>query len=148
MSRGFEYIFFLCPTVKLTEGAEAGIISRTTYVGSSLGYYVNYVKVSNTFSNVPKFIYAPASNTATSEIHYLNAGVYCANIYLYVLAAAGQTFLTGDDFFIGDLYLVYIGSAISTLSFQFLFILFVRRGLRLLHCPTCFVLALMGVTLI
>ena len=35
------------------------------------------------------------------------------------------------------MYVVYIGSPISTLSFQFLFILFVRRSLRLLPYLFC-----------
>jgi hypothetical protein len=82
----------LTTTLATTSNSYNFLGTPPTITKTSLGYYVNYVKVTSTFSNIPKFIYAPASNTATSESHYLNAGVYCANIYMYVLASAGQTY--------------------------------------------------------
>jgi len=82
----------LTTTLATTSNSYNLLGTPPTITKSSLGYYVNYVKVTNSFSNVPKFVYTPSSNTSTSESHYLNAGVYCANIYMYVLAAAGQTY--------------------------------------------------------
>jgi hypothetical protein len=63
-----------------------------TLAKSSLGYYVNYAKVSASYATSNKFLYSPSSNTATTESHYLNSGVYMANIHLYVFAPAGQTY--------------------------------------------------------
>ena len=59
---------------------------------ASLGYYVNYIKVSASYAASNKFLYTPASNTSTTESHYLNPGVYMANIHLSVVASAGQTY--------------------------------------------------------
>ena len=63
-----------------------------TLTRSSLGYYVNYAQNSLSFSSSNKFLYAPGSNNSSGEAHYLNAGVYMANIHLCVVAAAGQTY--------------------------------------------------------
>jgi hypothetical protein len=63
-----------------------------TLAKSSLGYYVNYAKVSASYATSNKFLYSPSSNTSTSESHYLNSGVYMANIHLYLFAPAGQTY--------------------------------------------------------
>jgi hypothetical protein len=63
-----------------------------TLAKSSLGYYVNYAKVSASYATSNKFLYSPSSNTATTESHYLNSGVYMANIHLYSFAPAGQTY--------------------------------------------------------
>jgi hypothetical protein len=63
-----------------------------TLAKSSLGYYVNYAMVSASYATSNKFLYSPSSNTATTESHYLNSGVYMANIHLYLFAPAGQTY--------------------------------------------------------
>jgi hypothetical protein len=58
----------------------------------SLGYYVNYAKISASFATANKYIYSPSVNTSTGESHYLNAGVYFASIHMYTIAPAGQTY--------------------------------------------------------
>ena len=63
-----------------------------TITKSSLGYYVNYAKVSAAYAASNKYLYAPTSNTATTDSNYLNAGVYMANIHLNLYASAGQTY--------------------------------------------------------
>ena len=91
-------------------GGIIGLLSNTTILGNltsnsynlsgttptltkaSLGYYVNYAIVSASYSTSPKYLYAPTSNTAVTESHYLNAGIYMANIHMYAVASAGQTY--------------------------------------------------------
>ena len=63
-----------------------------TLTKSSLGYYVNYAIVSASYAASNKYLYSPISNTAVTESHYLQAGVYMANIHMYAVAAAGQTY--------------------------------------------------------
>jgi hypothetical protein len=63
-----------------------------TLTKASLGYFVNYIKTSASYATSNKFLYTPASNTSTGESHYLNPGVYMANIHLYIVASAGQTY--------------------------------------------------------
>jgi len=58
----------------------------------SLGYYVNYAKISASYATGNKFIYSPSTNTSTAESHYLNAGVYFASIHMFTIAPAGQTY--------------------------------------------------------
>jgi hypothetical protein len=58
----------------------------------SLGYYVNYAKISASYATANKYIYLPSVNTSTGESHYLNAGVYFASIHMYTIAPAGQTY--------------------------------------------------------
>ena len=76
---------------------------------SSLGYFVNYTKTSASFSVSNRFLYSPASNTATTDSNYLEAGVYMANIHMYAVAAAGQTYT--NTFQIG----IAAGTSIQTL---------------------------------
>ena len=59
---------------------------------ASLGYYVNYAKVSASYATSNKFLYSPSSNTAITDSHYLYPGVYMANIHLAIFAPAGQTY--------------------------------------------------------
>ena len=63
-----------------------------TLTTTSLGYFVNYVKVSASYAASSKYLYSPLINTAITESHYLEAGVYMANIHMYAVAAAGQTY--------------------------------------------------------
>ena len=58
----------------------------------SLGYYVNYTKISASYATSNKFIYLPSVNTSTGDSHYLNPGVYFASIHMYTIAPAGQTY--------------------------------------------------------
>jgi hypothetical protein len=67
-----------------------GIVPSLTK--ASLGYYVNYAKVSASYATSNKFLYSPSSNTAITDSHYLNPGVYMANIHMYTIAPAGQTY--------------------------------------------------------
>ena len=53
-----------------------------TLTKSSLGYFVNYTKTSASFAVSNRFLYSPASNTATTDSNYLEAGVYMANIHM------------------------------------------------------------------
>jgi hypothetical protein len=87
-----------------------GLIGNTTVSGSttsntynlsgipptltkySLGYYVNYTKISTSYATSNKFIYLPSANTSFGESHYLNPGVYFASIHMYTIAPAGQTY--------------------------------------------------------
>lgn len=80
-----------------------------TLTKSSLGYFVNYTKTSSSFSVSNRFLYSPASNTATTDSNYLEAGVYMANIHMYAVAAAGQTYT--NTFQIG----IAAGTSIQTL---------------------------------
>ena len=63
-----------------------------TLTKSSLGYYLNYTKVSASYAAANKYLYSPTSNAATTDSNYLEAGVYMANIHMYAVAAAGQTY--------------------------------------------------------
>ena len=63
-----------------------------TLTTTSLGYFVNYVKVSASYAASNKYLYSPLINTSITESHYLEAGVYMANIHMYAVAAAGQTY--------------------------------------------------------
>jgi hypothetical protein len=92
------------------KGSAIGLIGNTTVSGSttsntynlsgtpptltklSLGYYVNYAKITASYATSNKFIYSPSVNTSTGESHYLNAGVYFASIHMYTIAPAGQTY--------------------------------------------------------
>ena len=38
------------------------------------------------------YLYSPTSNAATTDSNFLEAGVYMANIHMYAVAAAGQTY--------------------------------------------------------
>ena len=80
-----------------------------TLTTTSLGYFVNYTKTSASFSASNRFLYSPASNTATTDSNYLEAGVYMANIHMYAVAAAGQTY--SNTFQIG----IAAGTSIQTL---------------------------------
>ena len=80
-----------------------------TLTKTSLGYFVNYTKTSASFSVSNRFLYSPASNTATTDSNYLEAGVYMANIHMYAVAAAGQTYT--NTFQIG----IAAGTSIQTL---------------------------------
>ena len=91
-------------------GGIIGLLSNTTITGTltsnsynlsgttptltkaSLGYYVNYAKVSASYATSNKYLYAPTSNTATTDSNYLYPGVYMANIHLNIYASAGQTY--------------------------------------------------------
>ena len=75
----------------------------------SLGYYVNYVKLSASYATSNKFIYLPSVNTSTGESHYLNAGVYFASIHMYTIAPASQTY--SSTFSLG----VATGTSIQTM---------------------------------
>jgi len=58
----------------------------------SLGFFVNFTKTSAQFAVSNRYLYSPASNTATTDSNYLGAGVYMANIHMYAFAAAGQNY--------------------------------------------------------
>ena len=91
-------------------GGAIGLLSNTTILGNltsnsynlsgttptltkaSLGYYVNYAKVSASYATSNKYLYAPTSNTAITDSHYLYPGVYMANIHLNLYAPGGQTY--------------------------------------------------------
>jgi hypothetical protein len=62
-----------------------------TLTKSSLGYYLNYTKVSASYSADPKYLYSPTSNEATTDSNYLEAGVYMANIHMYAVTT-GHTY--------------------------------------------------------
>ena len=80
-----------------------------TLTTTSLGYFVNYTKTSSSFAVSNRFLYSPASNTATTYSNYLEAGVYVANIHMYAVAAAGQNY--SNTFQIG----IAAGTSIQTL---------------------------------
>ena len=80
-----------------------------TLTTTSLGYYVNYTKTSASFSASNRYLYSPASNTSTTDSNYFEAGVYMANIHMYAVAAAGQTY--SNTFQIG----IAAGTSIQTL---------------------------------
>ena len=63
-----------------------------TLTKSSLGYFINYAKVSAAYAAANKYLYSPTSNAATTDSNFLEAGVYMANIHMYAFAAAGQTY--------------------------------------------------------
>jgi len=68
---------------------------------SSMGYFVNYASISEAVTTTGiKYLYTPASNTSTANLHYFNAGVYEANINVYVVQTGGPTF-SGCAFTIG-----------------------------------------------
>jgi len=81
-----------------------------TLTTTSLGYFVNYTKTSSSFAVSNRFLYSPASNTATTDSNYLEAGVYMANIHMYAVAAAGQNY--SNTFQIG----IATGTSIQTLA--------------------------------
>jgi len=58
----------------------------------SLGYYVNYTKISASYATSNKFIYLPSVNTSIGDSHYLNPGVYFASIHMYTIAPSGQNY--------------------------------------------------------
>ena len=80
-----------------------------TLTTTSLGYFVNYTKTSSSFAVSNRFLYSPASNTATTDSNYLEAGVYMANIHMYAVAAAGRNY--SNTFQIG----IAAGTSIQTL---------------------------------
>ena len=63
-----------------------------TLTTTSLGYFVNYTKTSASYATSNKYLYSPTSNAATTDSNFLEAGVYMANIHMYAVAAAGQTY--------------------------------------------------------
>ena len=63
-----------------------------TLTKASLGYFVNYAQITSSYSTSSKFLYTPNANTSTLDSHYLNPGVYIANIHTCVAALAGQTY--------------------------------------------------------
>ena len=65
-------------TTGTTTSTTYNLSGTTTLSKASLGYYVNYIKVSASYATSNKLLYTPASNTSTTESHYLNAGVYMA----------------------------------------------------------------------
>ena len=91
-------------------GGAIGLLSNTTIIGNltsnsynlsgttptltkaSLGYYVNYAKVSASYAVSNRYLYAPSSNTAITDSNYLSPGVYMANIHMYLYAPASQTY--------------------------------------------------------
>ena len=80
-----------------------------TLTKASLGYYVNYAKVSASFPASNRYLYAPSSNTAITDTNYLSPGVYMANIHMYLYAPSGQTY--ASTFILG----VATGTTIQTL---------------------------------
>ena len=75
--------------------------SVPTLSKSSLSYFVNYASVSEGVTTTgAKYLYTPASNTSTANSHYFNAGVYEANIHVYVVQTGGPVF-SGCAFTIG-----------------------------------------------
>jgi hypothetical protein len=79
---------------------------------SSMSYFVNYSAVSEGFTTTgSRYLYTPASNTSTANSHYFNAGVYEANIHVYVVQTGGPTF-SGCAFTIG----AASGTATGTIS--------------------------------
>ena len=52
-----------------------------TLTKSSLGYFVNYAKVSASYATSNKFLYSPSSNTATTDSHYLNGALIVFSRY-------------------------------------------------------------------
>ena len=66
--------------------------TSTSLTKASLGYYINFTRVSASYATSNKFLYSPSSNTSIGYSHYLNAGVYMANIHMYLFASAGQTY--------------------------------------------------------
>ena len=80
-----------------------------TLTKTSLGYFLNYTKASASYSTSNKYLFSPTTNAATTDSHYLEAGVYMANIHMYAVAAAGQTY--SNTFQIG----VATGTTIQTM---------------------------------
>ena len=97
-------------TQTVINGGLIGLLNNTTVLGnltsnsynfigtlqiptkSTLGYYVNYARVSASYATSNKFLYAPSSNTATTDSNYLYPGVYMANIHMAIVAPGGQTY--------------------------------------------------------
>ena len=92
------------------DGGSIGLLNNTTVLGNltsnsynlpatlqiptklSLGYYINFTRVSASYATSNKFLYSPSSNTAITDSNYLSPGVYMANIHMYLFASAGQTY--------------------------------------------------------
>jgi hypothetical protein len=79
---------------------------------TSMNYFVNYSAVAEGFTTTgARYLYTPASNTSTANSHYFNAGVYEANVHVYVVQTGGPTF-SGCSFTIG----AASGTATGTIS--------------------------------
>jgi len=97
-------------TQTIINGGLIGLLNNTTVLGnltsnsynfigtlqiptkSTLGYYVNFPRVSASYSTSNKYLYTPSSNTGITDSNYLYPGVYMANIHMYLFAPAGQTY--------------------------------------------------------
>jgi len=78
---------------------------------TSMNYFVNYSAVAEGFTTTgARYLYTPASNSAGAS-HYFNAGVYEANVHVYVVQTGGPTF-SGCTFTIG----AASGTATGTIS--------------------------------
>ncbi len=68
---------------------------------SSMSYFVNYASVADAYTTTgSRYLYTPTSNGSTASTNYFNAGVYEANIHVYVVQTGGPTF-SGCSFTIG-----------------------------------------------
>ena len=95
-----------------TSTSNAYNLSGTTPTLSktSLNYYFNYPQTNTaTLSVASKFLYSPSINSATTDGHYLPAGIYIAFIHMYATANGGPTY-TGT-FVLGASY----GTSIQTM---------------------------------
>ena len=102
-------------TITTTKPFTANSYSLTgsvpTLSKTSMSYFVNYASVADAYTTTgPRYLYTPASNT-TGNSHYFNAGVYEANIHVYVVQTGGPTF-SGCSFTIG----AASGTATGTIS--------------------------------
>ena len=84
--------------------------SIPTLTKFSMNYYYNYPQTTSAALSVAsKYLYSPSSNSSTSDGHYLQPGIYKANIHMYFYALGGPTY-TGT-FVLG----VSTGTAIQTM---------------------------------
>ena len=79
---------------------------------TSMSYFVNYASIAEGFTTTgSRYLYTPTSNGSTASTNYFNAGVYEANIHVYVVQTGGPTF-SGCSFTIG----AASGTATGTVS--------------------------------
>ena len=64
-----------------------------TFDKTSLNYYVNYANITRN-TNTTQYVYSPSSNTATTDSHYLNPGIYVADVKMTWQEAGGPTAVT------------------------------------------------------
>jgi len=97
---------FFMNTCSLT-GTPPSTLGKT-----SLNYFVNYANISKN-TNTTLYAYAPLSNTATTDAHYLNPGIYVVDIKL-TYNEAGSPSASTATFTMGVSYSTTTGTLSTT----------------------------------